>query len=64
MIDWMVEQWRLQMTLEHAAAYLPPGDEDRDLLERVATALARSASLSDARSTEQDELQDGQVPRQ
>ena len=64
MIDWTAEQWRLQMTLEHAAAYLPPGDEDRDLLERVATALGRSASLSDARSSEPTELQDGQVPHQ
>jgi hypothetical protein len=64
MIDWMAEQWRLQMTLEHAAAYLPPGDDDRDLLESVVRALGRSASLSDARSSEPTELQDGQVPRQ
>jgi hypothetical protein len=64
MIDWETETWRVVMVLEHAASRLPDGDPDRELLERVSTALGRSTEQADEQSTEPTAPQAGLVPRQ
>jgi hypothetical protein len=63
MIDWGTETWKVTAVLERAALSLPEGDTDRELLERLATALGR-ASRADEQSTGQVAPQVGLAPRQ